>query len=457
MSAPMKRRDFLVRSTSALAAAATTSRARRSFGQTNMTLRLALAGDVILSRRVSMLTEPRFLELAQLLRDADCAVGNCELVMARREEGHPSAAGRSLSVVVDPMVADEMAWLGFDMMSTANNHSLDYGRGGVAATLAHLDRAGIVGAGTGSNLQQAAAMRYADTPGGRVGLVGCSSTFAPHAPAVRARGDFPGVAGLNAIRRNVRWQLPKAIYDGVRAAADALKPLQASGALFEPPPGLQFMGASFVEGPEPEMLSEPHPVDLERVTDAVQVGRRNARLVLASLQAHEIYRELTTPDPFVPVLARAAIDAGADVFITHGSHYLAGIEIYRGKPIFYGLGDFFFQYETVPGFAADTFEAYGLDAHAIDPSLATEKIPLAGGRKLWETVVPTLDYEGDRLVGVELHPATLGMSQPRHQRGTPVAASREDGERIVVELAELSKVHGTTIQWDGAKGVVDLT
>lgn len=433
----------------ALAASAAAPLAGRAFAQTKRTLRLAVTGDVIMSRRISMLEEPRFLEIARLLQSADCTFGNCELVLAGRDEGHPSAAGRSLSVVVVPRIAEELRWLGYDLMGTSNNHSLDYGRGGVLATLAHLERVGIVGAGTGRNLQEAAAVKYADTPSGRVGLVGCASTYAPHAPAVLERGDFPGVAGLNAVRRNVRWQLPSDLYEGVKAAAEALAPVQTSGAVFPAPPMLNFMGASFVEGPTADLLSEPHPADVARIVEAVGAGRRNARLVLVGIHAHELYRELTTPDPFVPALAHAAVDGGADVFITHGSHYLAGIEIYQGKPIFYGLGDFFFQYETVAGFAADTFEAYGLDPRAIDPSEATERIPLAGGRRLWETVVPVLDYEGNRLESITLHPVTLGMSLPRHERGTPLAAAPDDAERIIAELSELSRAYGTTVRWDG--------
>ena len=51
----------------------------------------------------------------QLLRDADCTYGNCELVMADEEPGFPTAAGGSLSVVASPKMADEFAWLGFDV------------------------------------------------------------------------------------------------------------------------------------------------------------------------------------------------------------------------------------------------------------------------------------------------------------------------------------------------------
>src|SRR6185369_8364296 len=92
---------------------------------------VAATGDCILSRRVSHLTDPGFLGVVQLLRSADCAYGNCELVMASSEPGYPTAAGASLSVIVDPKMADEFAWLGYDVMGTANNHSTDYGVEGI--------------------------------------------------------------------------------------------------------------------------------------------------------------------------------------------------------------------------------------------------------------------------------------------------------------------------------------
>ena len=50
---------------------------------------------------------------------------------------------------------------------------------------------------------------------------------------------------------------------------------------------------------------------------------------------------------FLPVLAKAAIDAGADAFLGTGVHVLRGIEIYKGRPIFYGLGEFFRQMDVV--------------------------------------------------------------------------------------------------------------
>ncbi|MFN8058010.1 MAG: CapA family protein [Vicinamibacterales bacterium] len=451
----MHRRAFLKTSTG-LAAASAMLGARPAASQAKTELVLVLTGDVILSRRVSQLTDERFLDVARWLQTADCTFGNCEMVIAAPDEGLPSAAGASLSVVNRPYIADELRWLGYDVMGTSNNHSLDYGHGGVRATLAHLERRAIAGAGTGANLQEAAAPRYCDTPSGRVALIGCSSTNAPHAPAVYARGDYPGVPGVNAIRPVRRYVLPQRLFDSVREAGAALATPLVQPPAQPSPTSTTFMGNTFVSGTTADLQSSPHPDDLERMTKHVAVARRNARLVLVSIHAHEIHRALDNPEPFVPTLAKACIDAGADVFITHGTHLVAGIEIYKGKPIFYGLGDFVFQFETVPGYAADVYQAYGLDPQALDPMEASAHVPLRGGRGLWETVVPRLRYDGERLLSVDVHPVTLGMDLPRAERGTPIAARPDDAERIVAGLAALSKGFGTEVRWTGAVGTVHL-
>jgi poly-gamma-glutamate capsule biosynthesis protein CapA/YwtB (metallophosphatase superfamily) len=187
----MNRRDFLAGAGGVAAYSMVGGDALEGVAASPITV--AATGDCILSRRVSHLKDQGFLDGVQLLRSADCAYGNCELVMAAGDPGYPTAAGSSLSVVVDPKIAEELAWLGYDLMGTANNHSTDYGVEGVRSTIANLERVGIGCAGTGMNLQQAAAPGYADTPGGRVALINCASTFAAWSPAVYARGDFKGV------------------------------------------------------------------------------------------------------------------------------------------------------------------------------------------------------------------------------------------------------------------------
>lgn len=415
---------------------------------------IAAAGDCILTRRVSQITDPAFLEMVQLLRDADCAYGNCELVMADAEPGFPTAAGSSLSVVASPRIADEFAWLGFDIVGTANNHSTDYGVEGIRTTRASLDRVGIAHAGTGLNLQEAATPAYVDTPAGRVALVNCASTFQSWSPAVAARGDFKGVPGLNPIRLERRYQLDAAAFAALGTAARSLSrvvPVSPAGA--DP---LRWLGHTFVSGATSDVLSSAAAADVKRVTDAVAVARRNARIVLVSIHAHESYGTLDTPDKFLQPFARACIDAGADAFFGAGPHVTWGIEVYKKRPICYSLGDFFFQYETVRGYAADTYEAFGLDGQNLDHSRASDAIALPPDQALWESILPVMTFSDDGLQQMRLHPVTSDMHQPRYVRGTPVVAAGAAAERCVTRVATLSKTYGTTVEFDGRQGLVRL-
>jgi poly-gamma-glutamate capsule biosynthesis protein CapA/YwtB (metallophosphatase superfamily) len=335
---------------------------------------VAATGDCVLTRRVSQLAAPRFLDVVKLLRSADCTYGNCEVVMTDPEPGFPTAAGRMLSVVVDPCIAEELAWLGFDLLGCANNHSTDYGVEGIRSTRASLARVGIAPAGTGLNLQEAAAPAYADTPGGRVALINCASTYPPWAPAVVARGDFKGVPGINAMRIHRRYQLDPQSFASLQAAAQSMDDLVpgapgADGAL-------TWLGNTFVPGEAPDILSHVDPGDLTRLIDAVRIARRNARLVLVGMHAHESFRNMNTPDKFLQPVARACIDAGADAFFGAGPHVTWGIELYKRRPICYSLGDFFFQYETVRAYAADSYQAYGLDPQTPDPTCASDAVTL---------------------------------------------------------------------------------
>ena len=129
---------------------------------------IGATGDCILTRPVSKLKQPQFLKLVEILRGADCLYGNCEMVLADPESGgHPMPEGAALSVVSDAKIADELAWMGFDIMGTANNHTWDFGVPGISATRANLKRVGITSAGSGLDLQQAAAPRYAWQHAGR--------------------------------------------------------------------------------------------------------------------------------------------------------------------------------------------------------------------------------------------------------------------------------------------------
>ncbi|MDE3155438.1 MAG: CapA family protein [Acidobacteriota bacterium] len=463
----MNRREFLAATGGAMAAAAV-SRPLAAGAATPIvpdTMTLAATGDCILTRRVSELKDARFLRLVDVVRGADCAYGNCEMVLADPRDGYPMAEGAALSVVSDPKMAAELAWCGFDVMGTANNHSLDYGQPGLVSTRARLAEAGIAAAGTGLSLQEASAPAYVETPGGRVALVNCASTFHPYAVAALSRADFKGIPGLNPVRVRYRYQVDRTAFDALARAGQALKPLGPVGDQFitglSPNPQVaadqvSLFGNTFVPGATTDVLAEVVPEDLTRITDAVKVARRNARLVIVSIHAHEVYRTLETPDRFLQPFARACIEAGADAFFGAGAHVLWGIEVYRGRPICYGLGDLFFQYQTVRAFASDVYQAFGLDPQTPDPTEASDRVALPPGPALWQTVVPVITYGARGALKMVLHPVTLGVDEPRYQRGTPRLAEGTEAEAIIARVGTLSRPYGTTVTFAGGVGEVQV-
>ena len=165
---------------------------------------------------------------------------------------------------------------------------------------------------------------------------------------------------------------------------------------------------------------------------------------------------LDTPARFLQPLAHACIDAGADAFFGAGPHVTWGIELYKARPICYSLGDFVFQYESVRGYAADTYEAFKLDPQSLDHSLASDRITLPKDSLLWESVVPMMTFSESGLQQMILHPVACDMSLPRYERGTPSMATAETAERIVSRMSAQSKPYGTSIAYERGRGVVRI-
>ena len=109
-------------------------------------------------------------------------------------------------------------------------------------------------------------------------------------------------------------------------------------------------------GPKPGTRTEPNKQDLEEIARVVQSASALADIVIVSLHCHESGANRSLPADFIPIFAKAVIDAGADMFVGHGPHVLRGIEIYKGKPIFYSLSNFIFQNETLLRMPEDSYE-----------------------------------------------------------------------------------------------------
>ena len=114
---------------------------------------IAVTGDAIINRRISVHTEERFLSLIKVIRDADVAYTHLETLIHDYEgpEIYPAAEGGWTWMRSPRFVVEELKWAGFDIVSHASNHCLDYSYGGLYSTWRALDEAGLPYAGTGRN------------------------------------------------------------------------------------------------------------------------------------------------------------------------------------------------------------------------------------------------------------------------------------------------------------------
>ncbi len=85
----------------------------------------ALAGDAIISQRLSPFDEPEFLSMIDIVQDADLAFVNLEVLFHTYTEGYPAAHSGGTWMAAHPRLARELTWAGFDMVSLANNHTME--------------------------------------------------------------------------------------------------------------------------------------------------------------------------------------------------------------------------------------------------------------------------------------------------------------------------------------------
>src|ERR1051325_5347180 len=271
--------------------------------------RIALTGDSIIDRRISVYDEPGYVQMFDRIRRADAAFTNFEMLIHNFEyPGAPMSGGTYMGAPA--WVLDELKWAGFRLFAIANNHSFDFGTEGLLSNLRHMEQAGVVYAGAGENLARARAPGYLDTKKGRVALIGCASTFSPLSPAGEQRADMKGRPGLNPLRFNTTYTVEPPTLAALRALARS-----GGGA---GPPGesnarneLRFLGATFRSGDKSGIATEPDPKDLKEIAAEVRDARRQADWVMVSMHAHEgAPGDREIPAEFLVTFAHAMIDAG---------------------------------------------------------------------------------------------------------------------------------------------------
>ena len=248
---------------------------------------IALTGDLILDA-----PDPdHWLSgIAPALRAADVAIGHLEVPHTHRGselKGDVPAPG------ADPEALQALPRAGCTTVSLAGNHIADRGEQGIADTIDGLVEAGLAFCGAGSNLHQARKPAVMNCRGKRVALLSYNCVGPEDSWATDHRA---GCAYLALETEDGKPITPLASIVGMTAAAKRI---------------------------------------LE--TDIGET-RRLADLVIVALHKGIVHTPVRL-GPYERPLAHAAIDAGADVVISHHAHIIKGIEFYLGKPIFHGLGN----------------------------------------------------------------------------------------------------------------------
>ncbi|MDD5305732.1 MAG: CapA family protein [Deltaproteobacteria bacterium] len=304
-----------------------------------------------------------FLATAPLLQGADLAVGNLEGPVAtkatRRESRFPYK--------VPPWTLQGLKWAGFDAVSFANNHVADCGVGGMLETFESLRVAGIPWFGAGQDPPEAQAPRVFELGGRKVAFVGFVA-------ADTWFHEFEDSLEPGAYRRMERGMTRRF---GVGKGR----------------PGAVIATA-------------------QSVAQGVRAAEEAADVVIAVF--HFGIRYHRAPEEFQRGLAHAAVDAGADLVVGHHAHFWQPAEVYKGKPIVYGVGNF----------------AFGSGNREADEGLLVRAV-LEDGRMEAVELFPLYIKNADDLV--DFQPKVMKGASADEMLGRVSEASRPLGARIAIE------------------------
>ncbi len=425
-------------------------------------MKITAVGDVALQRKMPG-EYAGLAEVRQFISKGDVRFFNLETTVNKDCFGAFFSGGTWLRT--DPEVLSTLKPFGFNMATTANNHATDFAYEGLVQTMKYVGEEGYVFSGTGRNLSEAAAPAYLDLPEGRVALISVTDTFSPGAMAGEQSRRLPGRPGVNGLRitetvcvgqEDMERIKVVAKNTGVNNASDIIR---AEGYLPPLAEGtFDFGTIHFSVSDTPGIRHEIAEADLERVDRAIYEASLTADLILISVHSHKVVTTKDATPTFLQAFCRRCIDKGAHAVLGHGPHLLRGMEMYKGKPIFYSLGDFLLELESGPYAPEDFYAKFGLTSDDTMHTLFKTRsrnftVGLQRERVMLETVIPCITVEKGVVKEIEIMPVRLADTGAKVINGLPQKA---EDTSILERLRDLSVPFGTEIEIRDGMGYVKL-
>ena len=426
-------------------------------------MKMTATGDSILLQGYPEEGYPGLEEIQAYIAKGEARFGNLETNITDWDCYASTYCGGSW-MNTTPRILDQILGFGMNFLSYANNHTMDYGPDGMLETIDNLKVRDVAYAGAGANLEEASQAVYRTLPGGRVALIAVTASFDDTARAGHATKILPGRPGLNPLRKTKNVYVTPEHFQAIR---EVLENTELNGTIensirdgFTPPwpEGTLVIGQTrFIrrEGKE-EVVNVCNKKDLERIGKAITDAKLVADYVVVMVHDHANKgRDMSVPDDGAIEFAHFCIDKGVDAVFGGGTHQLKPLELYKGHPIFYTLGNFCFQSNMQEHQPADMLEKHGFegmtDLEALNARMKGGTIGLHTQFYNFRSIIPYLEFEGNTLTKMELKPIELGFEKGRTWKGIPYPANERQTKEIYERLKELSEPYGTemTLREDG--------
>ena len=338
-------------------------------GNDSFPLKLNFVGDIMIARRyedtggiletqgINAIFEPTLEFFGEA---ADLTIANLECVMTIDGEEHPT---KSVTFKGHPQYVSALSEAGIDIVSLANNHTLDYGLTGLQTTQQTLAENNILYSGSGEDSDEAYQPLFTNNLGVSIAWLANSDRtgqYNNYQPYLNAGYNKPGFAYLTP------YYLLQQI-NAVRDVADLVVMEMHAGSEYSSSPGAGYDGYF---GPDIAAQEWIVPRELNINMDLEEDSAEDENYSFRQDVPHMWDREIR----------HFAIDGGADLVVVHHPHIIQGFEIYNGKLIAHSLGNFVFDlnyHETFPSVILNAeVNASGFAAYSATPVYLDDYIPV---------------------------------------------------------------------------------